>query len=57
MTKGSHGKQKTNQKIIYLMIKIIKIDIARSGPSVIDLSKYKNLYGHANSVKTRMKKR
>ena len=57
MTKGSHGKQKTNQKIIYLMIKMTKIGIARPGPSVINLSKYKNLYGHANSIKVRMKKR
>ena len=39
------------------MIKITKIDIVRSGPLVINLSKYKNLYGHANSIKTRMKKR
>jgi histidinol dehydrogenase len=57
MTKGSHGKQKTNQKIIYLMIKMIKIGIARHDPSVINLSKYKNLYDHANSIKVRMKKR
>jgi histidinol dehydrogenase len=57
MTKGSHGKQKTNQKIIYLMIKMTKIGIARASPSVINLSKYKNLYGHANSIKLRMKKR
>jgi histidinol dehydrogenase len=57
MTRGSHGKQKTNQKIIYLMIKMTKIGIARPGPSVINLSKYKNLYGHANSIKLRMKKR
>jgi histidinol dehydrogenase len=57
MIKESHGKQKTNQKIIYLMIKMTKIDIARPVPSVINLSKYKNLYGHANSIKTRMKKR
>jgi histidinol dehydrogenase len=57
MTKGSHGKQKTNQKIIYLMIKMIKIGIARLGPSVINLSKYKSLYGHAGSIKARMKKR
>ena len=56
MTKGSHGKQKTNQKIIYLMIKMTKIGIARPGPSVINLSKYKNLYGYANSIKARMKK-
>ena len=39
------------------MIKITKIGIARSGPSVINLSKYKNLYDHANSIKVRMKKR
>ena len=57
MTKESHGKQKINQKIIYLMIKITKISIARLGPSVINLSKYKNLYDHANSVKIRIKKR
>jgi len=57
MTKESHGKQKINQKVIYLMIKMTKIGIARPGPSVIDLSKYKNLYGHANSIKVRMKKR
>jgi len=57
MTKESHGKQKTNQKIIYLIIKMTKIVIARSSPSVINLSKYKNLYGHANSIKTRIKKR
>ena len=57
MTKESHGKQKTNQKIIYLMIKMTKIGFARLGSSVINLSKYKNLYGHANSIKVRMKKR
>jgi len=57
MIKESHGKQKINQKIIYLMIKITKIGIARPGPSVINLSRYKNLYGHVNSIKTRMKKR
>ena len=57
MIKESHGKQKTNQKIIYLMIKMTKIGIARLGSSVINLSKYKNLYGHANSIKVRMKKR
>ena len=39
------------------MIKITKIGIARPGLSVINLSKYKNLYGHANSMKLRMKKR
>ena len=57
MIKESHGKQKTNQKIIYLMIKMTKIGIARLGSSVINLSKYENLYGHANLVKTRIKKR
>jgi hypothetical protein len=57
MIKESHGKQKINQKIIYLMIKITKIGIVRPGPSVINLSKYKNLYGYANSIKVRMKKR
>jgi len=39
------------------MIKITKIGIVRPGPSVINLSKYKNLYGYANSIKVRMKKR
>jgi len=39
------------------MIKITKIGIARSGPSVINLSKYKNLYGHADPIKARVKKR
>jgi hypothetical protein len=57
MTKENHGKQKTNQKIIYLMTKMTKIDIARSSSSVINLSKYKNLYGYANSIKSRIKKR
>ena len=38
------------------MIKMIKIDIARPGPSVINLSKYKNLYGHVNSIKVGIKK-
>jgi hypothetical protein len=38
------------------MIKITKIGIARPGSSVINLSKYKNLYGRANSIKARMKK-
>ena len=57
MTKESHGKQKTNQKIIYLMIKMTKIGIARLGSWVINLSKYKNLYVHANSIKVSMKKR
>jgi hypothetical protein len=36
---------------------MIKIGIARPDPSVINLSKYKNLYSHADSIKTRMKKR
>ena len=57
MIKESHGKQKTNQKIIYSMIKMTKIDIARSDSLVINLSKYKNLYGHVNSIKVRIKKR
>ena len=57
MTKESRGKQKTSQKIICLMIKMTKIGIVRSGLSVINLSKYKNLYDHANSVKIRIKKR
>ena len=57
MTKESHGKQKTNQKIIYLMIKMTKIGIARPDSSVINLSKYKNLYGHADPIKARVKKR
>ena len=39
------------------MIKMTKIGIARPAPSVINLSKYKNLYGHANSIKAKMKKR
>ena len=57
MIKESHGKQKTNQKIIYLMIKITKIGIERLDSSVINLSKYKNLYGHVNSTKVGIKKR
>ena len=57
MTKESHGKQKTNQKIIYLMIKMTKIGIERLDSSVINLSKYKNLYSHADSIKVRIKKR
>ena len=39
------------------IIKISKTGIERLGPSVINLSKYENLYGHANSVKVRIKKR
>jgi len=38
------------------VIRISKRGIERLGPSVITLSKYENLYGHANSVKTRIKK-
>ncbi len=49
--------KKINQKIIYLMIKMTKIGIARLDSSVINLSKYKNLYGHADSIKARTKKR
>ena len=39
------------------MIKMTKIGIVRLGLSVINLSKYKNLYGYADSKKIRMKKR
>jgi len=39
------------------MIKMSKIGIVRLNLSVINLSKYKNLYDHTNSMKTRMKKR
>ena len=39
------------------IIKISKRGIERLGPSVITLSKYENLHGHANSVKMRLKKR
>ena len=38
------------------IIRISKRGIERLGPSVITLSKYENLHGHANSVKTRIKK-
>ncbi len=38
------------------IIKISKSGIERLGSSVINLSKYENLHGHANSVKIRMKK-
>ena len=38
------------------VIRISKRGIERLGPSVITLSKYENLHGHANSVKTRIKK-
>ena len=39
------------------VIKISKRGIERLGPSVITLSKYENLHGHANSVKVRLKQR
>ena len=38
------------------MIKITKTGIESLGPSVINLAKYENLDGHANSVKIRLKK-
>ena len=38
------------------VIKMTKRGIERLGPSVITLSKYENLHGHANSVKVRIKK-
>ena len=38
------------------LIKITKTGIERLGASVINLSKYENLDGHANSVKIRLKK-
>ena len=38
------------------LIKITKTGIERLGPSVINLAKYENLDGHANSVKLRLKK-
>ena len=38
------------------IIKISKLGIERLGTSVINLSKYENLEGHANSVKLRIKK-
>ena len=39
------------------VIKMTKRGIERLGPSVITLSKYENLHGHANSIKARIKKR
>ena len=39
------------------VIKISKRGIEKLGPSVVTLSKYENLYGHANSVKLRLKER
>ena len=38
------------------LIKISKTGIERLGPSVINLAKYENLVGHANSIKLRIKK-
>jgi len=38
------------------LIKITKTGIERLGASVINLAKYENLDGHANSVKLRLKK-
>ena len=38
------------------LIKITKTGIERLGASVINLAKYENLHGHANSVKIRLKK-
>ena len=38
------------------LIKITKSGIERLGASVINLAKYENLDGHANSVKIRLKK-
>ena len=38
------------------LIKITKTGIERLGTSVINLAKHENLYGHANSVKLRLKK-
>ncbi len=40
----------------YSLIKITKTGIERLGASVINLAKYENLEGHANSVKMRLKK-
>ncbi len=38
------------------LIKITKSGIERLGPSVINLAQHENLYGHANSIKIRLKK-
>jgi len=38
------------------LIKITKTGIERLGPSVINLARYENLEGHANSIKIRLKK-
>ena len=37
------------------VIKISKTGIEELGPSVINLAKYENLHGHANSIKIRLK--
>ncbi len=39
------------------VIRMTKRGIERLGPSVITLSKYENLHGHANSIKVRIKRR
>ena len=39
------------------VIRMTKRGIERLGPSVITLSKYENLHGHANSIKLRIKRR
>ena len=57
MIKECHGKQKINQKVIYLMIKMTKIGIERLGSSVINLSKYKILYGHKQFYKSKDEKK
>jgi histidinol dehydrogenase len=41
----------------YSVIKMTKSGIERLGSSVINLAKYENLEGHANSIKIRLKKR
>ena len=38
------------------LIKITKTGIERLGASVINLARYENLEGHANSIKIRLKK-
>jgi len=40
----------------YSVIKMTKSGIERLGPSAINLAKYENLEGHANSIKIRLKK-
>ena len=42
--------------VIFIIIKITKTGIERLGTSVINLAKYENLDGHANSIKIRLKK-